>query len=188
VVVGGLLTLLQRESVGLNGLVELVGGLWVDGLVVEFEALVFESGADFLVGLEVDGRALDESILILVVAFTWSRSDGILVALREVIHIVVAMFLDAVRHAEILEDGVLRVVNSLNVLSVDRVLVHTILPHLDESSRFGRFLGEPVKSAFLHGPLTLKHFELSCILHVVHFLPILVDDVLFDISFDINFL
>ena len=49
-----LLSLKNRERVGLNHLIELVRDLWVDGLIVEVELVVLIILQDLLVGLEVD--------------------------------------------------------------------------------------------------------------------------------------
>jgi hypothetical protein len=66
-------------------------------------------------------------------ALTWSLSDWVLVALREVVHIVVTMLLDTVWYAVILKDGVFCcAIKSLSLFSVDRILVHAVLSHLNE--------------------------------------------------------
>ena len=81
-VVSWLLGFLEWEPVGLVGLIELVGGLWIDDLVVEFEVCVFEVSLDGLIGLKIDWSSPDHAwILVEIKAFSWSHVDRVLVGL-----------------------------------------------------------------------------------------------------------
>lgn len=175
--ISGLLTLLQGEGVRLNGLVELVGGLWINGFVVELETRVLEIFKDWHVGLEIDWGALNHvDGLVLVVAFTWSLSNWVSPVLGVVIHVGVLMLSTAVWYTEFFMDCRVVLVTlfkfgGTKFHKVNSILEYSILFHLVESFFLDSGLGE---LALAHGSHTFDSLELTLVLLIVLSLPFFI--------------
>lgn len=140
-VVSWLLCFLQREEERLDGLVEFVRSLWINGFIIELELIVGEILHDWHFGFKVNWSSLyHEYSWIKIEAFSWSLLNWVLIGLRVVIGEVMLMLLDAVGDAEADLDNVTR--SCLLPLSLDQVngiLVHSVLLHLQKRSKFDLF-------------------------------------------------
>lgn len=182
-----LLDLLQGEGVGLNSLVELVGGFWIDGLVVELEHIILEIFQNWHVGLQINRGAFDHiDGLICVMAFTWSLSHWVSPVLGVVVHVGVLMFLATVRDTEFFVDcGVIFVTffnfRGTKFHKVNSILEYSILFHLLESFLLDSGLGE---LALAHCGHALHSLELTLVLLVVLSLPFFIFHVFENLLFN----
>lgn len=144
-----LLHLFERERIGLDYLVELVGCLWIHVLVVEPEPIVFEVTQDWDVRLKVDWGPLHHvSWLILVVTFSWSLLNWILpclgIIVKELVFMLFHTIWDAVNlfnDCDAFASFRLSTSRGTELVVVDGVLIDCILLHLRQSFLLDSMIG-----------------------------------------------